>query len=100
MTGTDNVTENQHMIQRHMTPLKQWINDADCSTLATLNVHNNYIANSNNAKLMTWYCGDNKSGTILLTNKKMHTKGIIGEKNEIVTILIDSGASHSCVSGG
>ena len=70
MSVADRATDNQHMMQNYAMPLKQWINDTDCSTLATLKVHDNYIANSNNAKLLTWYCGDNKSGTILATNKK------------------------------
>ena len=30
----------------------------------------------------------------------MHLQGLIRRQNEPITILVDSGASHSCVSGG
>ena len=83
------------------TPLKEWISNVDCSMLATLNIHGNYIADANHDKLLTWYCGNhpNKAASILATDKKMHIRGVIGDQFEVITILIDSGASHSCVSG-
>ena len=69
--------------------------------LATLNIHGNYVADANHGKLLTWYCGNhpNKAASILATDKKMHIRGVIGDQFEVITILIDSGASHSCLSG-
>ena len=83
------------------TPLKEWISNVDCSVLDTLSIHGNYVADANHGKLLTWYCGNhpNKAASILATDKKMHIQGIIGNQFEVITILVDSGASQSCVSG-
>jgi len=64
-------------------------------------MHGNYIDDTNQRKLLNWYCGSypNKAVSALDTDKKMHIEGIIGNQFGVITILVDSGASHSCVSG-
>ena len=81
-------------------PLKDWICRVDCSVLGTLSMHGNYIDDTNQRKLLNWYCGSypNKAVSALDTDKKMHIEGIIGNQFGVITILVDSGASHSCVS--
>ena len=94
-------THRQPLMENCTTPLKEWISHVDCSVLDTLTIHGNYVADANHGKLLNWYCGSypNKAASVLATDKKMHIKGIIGNQFEVITILVDTGASHLCVSG-